>query len=67
MTFLQIIGSVLSASQSWVLLAAVVLVIVLLALLLGKEVRWSQHGYWKRRDVQTKRPKPATQVKGTGP
>ncbi len=45
---------------------AVVFVIALSALLLGQEIRWSQHGYWKRRNAPTKRPKTAVQTKGSG-
>jgi hypothetical protein len=44
---------------------AVIFVIALSALLLGQEIRWSQHGYWKRRNAPTKRPKTAVQTKGS--
>jgi hypothetical protein len=53
--------------EAYILAAiAVVFVIALSALLLGQEIRWSQHGYWKRRNVPTKRPKPEGQTKGSG-
>ena len=52
--------------EAYILAAiAVVLVIALSALLLGQEIRWSQHGYWKRRNAPSKRPKTAVQTKGS--
>ena len=49
----------MSALEPYILLAmAAVLVIALSALCLGKEIRWGQHGYWKRKEAETKTVKP---------
>jgi hypothetical protein len=61
MTLFQSIIAALSAPGPMVYIAAVAVVlgmlglfIALSALVLGKEIRWSQHGYWKRKDAKAK-------------
>jgi hypothetical protein len=43
---------------------ALILVIALSALFLGKEIRWSQYGYWKRKETKPKLIKSTQQAKG---
>jgi hypothetical protein len=74
MTFLQTLVATLSApgplvyiTAAAVLLAMLGLIVALSALMLGKEIRWSQHGYWKRKDAKKQPVKQNLQNRGPRP